>query len=65
MISDDARGGVSLEGGSIYVTHVPSINCAKILAAAVIKRIKYHRDYRNDELVKDILGECGVALDQL
>jgi deoxycytidylate deaminase len=35
------------------------------LAAAGIKRIKYHRDYRNDELVKDILGESGVALEQL
>jgi deoxycytidylate deaminase len=35
------------------------------LAAAGIKRIKYHRDYRNDDLVKDILGESGVALEQL
>tara|TARA_B100000989_G_scaffold48303_1_gene31505 strand:- start:765 stop:1253 length:489 start_codon:yes stop_codon:yes gene_type:complete len=64
-ISDAARRGVSLEGATIYITHFPCINCAKILAAAGIKRIKYHRDYRNDDLVKDILAECGLALEQL
>jgi len=33
-ISDAARRGVSLEGATIYITHFPCINCAKILAAA-------------------------------
>ena len=64
-ISDAARRGVSLEGATIYITHFPCINCAKILAAAGIKGIKYHRDYRNDDLVKDILSESGLALEQL
>jgi len=56
---------VSLEGATIYITHFPCINCAKILAAAGIANIKYHRDYRNDHLVKDILSESGVHLEQL
>lgn len=64
-ISDAARRGVSLDGSTVYVTHFPCINCAKILAAAGIGCIKYHRDYRNDELVKDILRESGVELEQL
>lgn len=64
-ISDAARRGVSLEGATVYVTHFPCINCAKILAAAGIHRIKYRRDYRNDELVKEILSESGVQLEQL
>ncbi len=64
-ICDAARRGVSLEGATVYVTHFPCINCAKILAAAGISCIKYHRDYRNDELVKDILTESGVRLGQL
>jgi len=64
-ISDAARRGVSLEGATIYITHFPCINCAKILAAAGIANIKYHRDYRNDHLVKDILSESGVHLEQL
>lgn len=64
-ISDAARRGVSLEGATAYVTHFPCINCAKILAAAGIRLIKYHRDYRNDDMVKGLLGESGIELVQL
>lgn len=64
-ISDAARRGVSLEGATIYITHFPCINCAKILAAAGVSSIKYFRDYKNDELVEAILGESGVTLTQL
>jgi dCMP deaminase len=64
-ICDAARRGVSLEGASVYITHFPCINCAKILAAAGVSCIKYHRDYRNDALVKEILTESGVTLCQL
>lgn len=64
-VSDAARRGVSLEGGIVYITHFPCINCAKILAAAGIHCIKYHRDYRNDDLVRDILAESGVLVEQL
>ena len=64
-ISDAARRGVSLAGSTIYITHFPCINCAKILAAAGIRSIRYHRDYRNDDLVKDLLLESGVDLAQL
>lgn len=63
-ICDAARRGVSLEGATVYVTHFPCINCAKILAATGIRCIKYRRDYRNDELVKDILLESGVEIEQ-
>jgi len=64
-VSDAARRGVSLEGGTVYITHFPCINCAKILAAAGIHCIKYHRDYRNDELVREILAESKVSVEQL
>ncbi len=64
-ICDAARRGVSLEGATVYITHFPCINCAKILSAAGITCIKYHRDYRNDDLVKEILTESGVSLAQL
>ena len=64
-ISDAARRGVSLEGATVYITHFPCINCAKILAAAGIATIKYHRDYRNDELVVELLQGSGVAIKQL
>lgn len=61
-IADAARRGISLEGCTAYTTHYPCINCAKILAAAGIRSIKYHTDYRNEELVRDILVEAGVAI---
>lgn len=64
-ISDAARRGVSLEGATAYITHFPCINCAKILSAAGICSIKYHSDYRNDPLVREILVESKVALSKL
>jgi len=64
-IADAARRGISVEGCVAYVTHYPCINCAKVLAAAGIRTIKFHSDYRNDELSRDILVEAGVAIIKL
>lgn len=64
-ICDAARRGVPLAGAAAYVTHFPCINCAKLLAATGIQSIKYHKDYRNDDLVKAILTESGVSLHHL
>lgn len=64
-VSDAARRGISLDGSTAYITHFPCINCAKILAAAGIRSIKYHNDYRNDEMVKEILAESGIQVEPL
>lgn len=64
-VADAARRGVRLDGASVYVSHFPCINCAKILAAAGIREVVYHFDYRNDPLVPDILQESSVALRKL
>jgi dCMP deaminase len=64
-ISDAARRGSSVEGCTAYVTHFPCINCAKIMAAAGIRMVKFHKDYHNDNLVRDILVEAGVAMVKL
>lgn len=64
-ICDAARRGVSLEGATVYITHFPCINCAKILSAAGIRCIKYHSDYHNDGLVEEILAESRVMLIKL
>ena len=64
-VADAARRGVSLEGSTVYVTHFPCINCAKILAAAGIRTIKYHVDYRNDPLVSEMLEEAAISVEQL
>lgn len=64
-ISDAARRGVSVNGSTAYITHFPCINCAKILAAAGVKSVKYLHDYHNDSLVFDIFKESGVEIIKL
>lgn len=64
-ISDAARRGISLEGATIYITHFPCINCAKILAASGIRLIKYRNDYKNDPLVIQMLTESKVLIEKL
>lgn len=61
-IADAARRGVSVHGATLYVSHFPCINCAKIVAAAGIRAIKYHFDYSNDPLVLDLLSEAGITI---
>lgn len=61
-VSDAARRGSSVGGAVAYVTHFPCISCAKILASAGIRTIKYHLDYQNDPLVPGILAEAGVEV---
>lgn len=64
-IADAARRGVSLDGATVYVTHYPCINCAKILAAAGVRAVKYHNDYRNDEIVGELLTEAKITVAKL
>ncbi|MBP7569362.1 MAG: dCMP deaminase family protein [Acidobacteria bacterium] len=64
-IADAARRGVSVGGATAYVTHFPCINCAKILAAAGVRAVKYHHDYDHDPLVDVLCGEAGIGLVQL
>jgi dCMP deaminase len=63
-IADAARRGVSLAGATAYVSHFPCLNCAKMMAAAGIRRVTYHFDYNNDTLVGELLGEAGITVEQ-
>ena len=64
-VTDCTRRGVSCEGSTVYVTHYPCINCAKILCAAGVSHIKYISDYRNDELSKYFTEQCGISLEKM
>jgi len=59
-ISDCAKRGGSVNGSTAYITHYPCINCTKILLAAGIKEIKYYDDYKNSDLVKNLLSKSNV-----
>lgn len=64
-VADAAKRGVSLMGATVYITHFPCINCAKILAAAGVGTVKYLHDYRNDELVRPLLETAGIKVERL
>jgi len=64
-ITDAARRGISVQGATAFITHFPCLNCAKIMASAGIREIKYHEDYNNDPLVRELLVEAGVAVKKL
>ena len=56
-----AKMGVSIDGGSIYITDSPCILCSKMLINAGIKRIIYKGNYP-DAFSLQLLEEAGVEV---
>ncbi|MEZ4768762.1 MAG: cytidine/deoxycytidylate deaminase family protein [Caldilineales bacterium] len=56
-----AQHGVSVAGGSIYVTHQPCLTCAKMIINAGLKRVVYAGAYPDANSVA-FLAQAGVAL---
>ncbi len=56
-----ALHGVSIAGGTIYITHQPCNTCAKMIINAGLKRVIYAGEYP-DELARNFLAEAGVEL---
>jgi len=54
--------GVSLEGSTIYATHTPCNQCAKMLVNAKIKRYVSFGRY-DDNSFKDLFREAGIEVD--
>ena len=59
-----AYHGVSVAGGTVYVTHQPCLTCAKMIINAGIKRVVYAGHYPDENAVA-FLTEAGVTLDYL
>jgi dCMP deaminase len=59
-----ALHGVSVSGGTIYVTHQPCLTCAKMIINAGIRRVIYGGHYP-DELAVSFLEQAGVELAHL
>lgn len=55
---------VSVQGGTIYVTHQPCLTCAKMIINAGIRRVVYAGDYP-DNLARQFLAEAGVGLQHM
>ena len=64
-LMDCAKRGVSCDGCTAYITHYPCIICTRLLLAGGIKKIKYIKDYKNDDLVKKFTDQCNVCVEKL
>ena len=64
-IANCARRGISVNGAEIYITHFPCINCFKIICASGIKQIKYSEDYKNSDVVKQLLKSNNISIIKL
>jgi dCMP deaminase len=56
-----ARNGVTIDGGTIYVTASPCWSCFKQIANAGISRICYGEFYR-DRRSFEVAGQAGIEL---
>lgn len=55
-----AREGISTKGASIYVTHFPCLNCAKLIVASGIKAVYFKHKYNVDHLAVQLLIENNI-----
>ena len=63
-ITQAAKLGVAIRGGTLYVTTYPCIHCMKMIINSGIKKIYYLNDY-NSPLAKRLALEAGVEAIQL
>jgi dCMP deaminase len=59
-----ALHGVSTRGATCYVTHLPCINCTKVLINAGIARIVYSIAYGIDDNSMNFINAAGIELIQ-
>ena len=59
-----ARSNESGDKASLFVTHSPCIECAKLIYQSGIKDVYYAHQYRNENGI-DFLNKSGVVVEQL
>jgi len=59
-----AQFGVSTQGGEIYITSGPCLNCAKAIINAGITKVWYWEGYP-DEISTQFLADAGVEQEKL
>ena len=64
-ISDAASRGVSVNDCTAYITHFPCINCFKILIASGINNIIYLDDYKNDDIINQLIEDRDKDSDKI
>jgi dCMP deaminase len=60
-----ARSTNSSEGASLFVTHEPCLDCAKIIHQAGIKEVYYCNEYPRADGGLEFLKKCGIDVHKL
>jgi dCMP deaminase len=58
-----AKLGMPIEGATLYCTHQPCSQCAKMIINAGIRRVVYKHAYP-DAFTVELFGEAGVLMEQ-
>ena len=59
-----ARSNESGDGASLFVTHAPCMECAKLIYQSGIKEVYYRNSYRSSDGV-DFLKRCEIKIEQV
>jgi dCMP deaminase len=59
-----AKNGISCKGATMYLTHSPCRECAKLIFQSGVSRLVYNEKYR-DGMGIDFLIESGLKIDFL
>ena len=65
VITFAAKNGISTNDATLYVTHSPCPDCAKLIAQSGIKRIVYNECYRDESGIEFLKQIPGVYVEQL
>lgn len=63
-IAKVSRSTNSSEGASLFVTHAPCLECAKIIYQAGIKEVYYQNTYRSEAGI-NFLKQCEIEVKQI
>lgn len=58
-----AKDGIATKNTTLYITHSPCIDCAKLIIQAGIKRVVYLDKYRKDDGIK-LLKKYNIKIEQ-
>lgn len=63
-IAKVAKSTVSSDGATMFVTHAPCIDCAKLVYQSGINSVYYRNSYRSDEGIT-FLEKAGVKVEKI
>ena len=63
-ISKLARSGESGDRATMFITHSPCLECAKLIYQSGIGKVYYGKQYRNDDGIQ-FLEKCNIEIQQL